>query len=207
MNNIIPWLVAAVLGFVPVVAARADPVAEYSSGAFGGTGGNWSVGWSFTTNEAISVTALDIWNGGSQVASNFNVRLYDSSGNTLATANVVDTDPDEGGFYAHSITPVTLNADQIYYIAEDLSGGRTLIYDATGITTNPIITFGGGVSAYNLGENPTSDNIGLGASFGPNFDAVPTAAPEPSSLTLTAAGLGLAYGRRRFRRTHHVASL
>ena len=70
------------------------------------TGSDISLGFRFTTNQAISVVALDahvVNAAGSQV------RLYDTSGTTLASATVLPTDPTEGSptlFYSHAITPL-----------------------------------------------------------------------------------------------------
>ena len=122
---------------------------------------------------------------------NANVRIYDGSGNVLASTTVLTTDPIVGSsqlFYSQAITPVTLSANTTYYIAED--GAQNAYYGASGKTTDPSISYGTGVSATSAGATPTSDAIGLGTNsyFGPNFEVA--SVPEPSSMIL----LGLTFG-------------
>jgi hypothetical protein len=83
--------VAMALATAATFAAHATPVLEFSGGTVKGNGANTtSAGWSFTTNEAITVGALDTWSPGQQV------RLYNSSGTTLASATPLNTDPHVG---------------------------------------------------------------------------------------------------------------
>jgi hypothetical protein len=182
--------------------AAADPVLEFSSALDSYTATTLSMGWSFTANEAISVTALDAYAPGSGVQ----VRLYDGSGDILAEITVSTGDPQEGSptpFYSQSITPVTLAAGTTYYVAQDYPGGDVLPWldFVPGLTTDPAITYTGQVAALYEGNDPTSDTYGGYAAmayFGPNLD-IETAVPGPPSLTVFAAalvGLGLALGRR-----------
>ena len=69
---------------------------------------------SFTTNQAITVVALDAY---AVNAAGNQVRLYDSTGTTLASATVLPTDPIEGSptqFFSHAITPLSLAAGRTY---------------------------------------------------------------------------------------------
>ena len=164
------------------------------------------VGWSFTTTQAITVSALDAWTGGTGQTS-YNVRLYNAAGTTLASATVLNTDPIEGApstFYKHAITPVALAASTTYYIAMDQVNGF-MAENVSGLTTSPLINYTGEVyQAFGSGTNPTTDGTGGALNpglFGPNFDATPTAVPEPGSmilLGLAAGGVGFtAWLRRR----------
>jgi hypothetical protein len=205
MMNSRYWLVAiaaaTALAIGGTAPARAVPVLEYTPDPNGNytITGNVSAGWSFTTNEALDVVALDALD---PTGDGF-VRIYDASGNVLASATVTTADHVEGGpvaFYSHAISPVLLAANTLYYIAQDFSPNSTTfgLYD-TGVTTDPAITYGAAVMGLDLGQTPTTDYFSGGydsAYFGPNFDM--TAVPEPASLTLFGLGLlGLRLVRRR----------
>jgi hypothetical protein len=190
---------------------RADPVLEFSPGSgnvANFTGGDTSGGWSFTTNQAITVVALDAFNPNS----GNDVRLYDGNGTVLASAIVLPTDPTEGSpipFYTHAIAPVTLAAGQTYYIAEDFPANINGFWIKTDSPmTDPAITYGAAVfAAAGLGQDPTTDafhgNLNPGY-FGPNFDigGTTSAAPEPGTMVIVMVALAVtgAYSglRKRF---------
>jgi hypothetical protein len=205
-------VVVAILAPAPVTAG---PVLEFNTGVPIGISIDSTVGWAFTTNSAITVTALDAYLVADSTVTSTNVRLYGANAVTLASATVSTSDTLEGSpfaFYSHTLAAaVTLAANTTYYIAEDTyEGGNaatssTLYALATGVTTDPSITYLNGVDALEqLGANPTSGDISgiYGPDwFGPNFDIAPAAVPEPSSLVLMCmggiAGLGYAWRRRR----------
>jgi hypothetical protein len=169
-----------------------------------------ATGFSFTTNSAVAVGALDYILPG---ASGGVVRLYDGSGTTLASATVLSTDPTEstGGFTynVHAIAPVALAANTTYFVVADLPADHNNVpIRAIGVTTNPAITYGMGVLQIGSFGNPTTDaNSGFfnPGYFSPNFDLVSTAVPEvdpgsaASALALLASGALILTGRRRRR--------
>jgi hypothetical protein len=190
---------------------RADPVLEFSPGSGNVadlTGADGSGGWSFTTNQAITVVALDAFDPNS----GNDVRLYDGNGTVLASAIVLPTDPTEGSpipFYTHAIAPVTLAAGQTYYIAEDFPANINGFWIHTDSpVTDPAITYGAAVfSTAGLGQDPTTDafhgTLNPG-DFGPNFDiGTASAAPEPGTMVIVmvASAVTGAYSglRKRFR--------
>jgi hypothetical protein len=168
-----------------------------------------SAGWAFTTNQAITVTALDAFDP----SGTGSVRLYNAADTLLASATVTTADPIEGSptlFYSQAITPVNLAADTTYFLAQDMSANVTTFQAAvSGLSTNPAITYDGAVSAFGLSQDPISDNVFSGSAnpgfFGPNFDMGSQApgTPEPGTLALfsglTVTGLGFAIKRRRTR--------
>jgi hypothetical protein len=211
MSRTITMLAALALLLAGAGRVQAGQAYNFSSSHTDIFGGDVSVGFSFTPNQAISVTALDIWVT-SLPSGTSSVRLYDGMGNVLASATVSTSDPTEGSpqsFYSHAITPVSLISGTTYYIAADIpfgtNGTPTPDSPATGLTVNPLITFGLGVSEIQTGQNPTVDNlIGPSASdryLAPNFDIAVSSVPEPASLTLLGIGafgmMGYAWRRRR----------
>jgi hypothetical protein len=162
---------------------------------------NGTIGWEFTTNEAMTVTALDAFS----TLGNGRVYIYNSAGQVLTSANVLSTDPTEGigvQFFSQSISPVTLAAGTEYFIAEDIFARSTGFFvNATGLATNPAITFDTEIISGTLDSTPTTDAFGGGynpGAFGPNFDIAQV--PEPSSAAVFGAGLAaLVAWRRRTR--------
>jgi len=178
--------------------AAAVPVLNFTSGTqstFGTfTGG---VGWSFSTNQSITVTALDTWMLTSGPTSTVTVRLYDSALNILASASVGASDPLTGSpnqFYSHAITPVVLAAGTTYYIAQDVS---QIAINVVGLSTDPRIVYLGGLRDAST-VTPLSNALGgsvLPAYFGPNFEIA--SVPEPGTLpTLLGALAGLGVLRK-----------
>lgn len=186
--------IAAVSGWLVAVPAHAGLALEFTSGnPVHFTGANAAVGWSFTTKQALSVTTLDAFDPGSGLQ----VRLYDGSGTTLASATILATDPTVGSpisFHSHAIAPVTLLANTTYYIAQDTTPSATFYIQVSGLTTDSSITYDGGVVG-SEGQNPTKDspngiNYYTPDYFGPNFNIGPAAisTPEPSTLVLAVSG-------------------
>jgi hypothetical protein len=177
--------------------AQAQPVVEFGGGGAVDSGANLSIGWGFTTNQAINVVNLDAF---AVNAAGSQVRIYDSTGTTLASTTVLPTDPTEGTVtpvYYHAIAPLALSSGQTYYIAEDyVSNDPQFGYNETLYFVDPSITFGPAVAAFGTGVNPMTNFGGPNNGyFGPDFDIGPV--PEPSSLVLCGAVSGLAVLRRR----------
>lgn len=198
-------LAAAILVLAAGVTQAGSLALDVNNGETFIVGTDFSLGWSFTTKEAINVTALDAWVNG--VAASTKVRLYDSSGVTIASATVTTGDPVEGTlgiFYSQTITPVLLQAGQTYYIAQDEPAGSLFMAFAI-LRVNPAISYLGGVSADGLSQNPTSDVSGGGndpAYFGPTFDFNPvtSAVPAPESLILALTAVVFSVGASGWRR-------
>lgn len=119
----------AVVSLLPFGAASAGPVLEFSPGSLRPGEEPGTAGWSFTTNRAVTVTALDAFDPtGAGTAGA--VRLYTAGGTVLASTTVTTSDPQEGSpvsFYSHAISPVSLLANTTYFIAEDF-GSTTQAY-------------------------------------------------------------------------------
>jgi hypothetical protein len=180
--------------------ARANPILSFTGGAESTVDGfNATLGWSFTTNQTITVIALDVFDP----TGDGSVWLYNSSGQVLASATLSTSDAQEGNgvqFYTQAITPVQLAANSTYFIVEDSYDALTESYHmVTGLAVDSAITYNGAVSTYGFGGTPMGDYIFNGifdpAWFGPNFDIE---VPEPASTAMFAAGL-MALGLLRSR--------
>ena len=198
--------------------ARAVVALEFSKLDTAPAGFDASAGWSFTTNEKITVTALDAFDptgDGSAGA----VRLYNASGTVLGSAKVTTSDPKEGSpimfFTAKLSKPIVLAANTTYFIAEDLGTATLANGTVTGLTTSSTIKYLGEVAVAGQGKNPFTDGTEGEFSpgiFGPNFDvgAVGAAIPEPSTwgmMLLGFAGLGfVGYRKAKTRRTEPSAA-
>jgi hypothetical protein len=207
-NTIRRFVLALSFGFLAPGAAHADLAFEFTStGTINAS--DASLGFRFTTSQAISVVALDVYGvnpAGTQV------RLYNAAGTTLASATVLATDPIEGSptpFFSHAITPLSLMAGQTYYIAEDYREvDPDPLANATFTKIDPSVAYGSAVFAFGLGQNPTSNALNIpflhNGYFGPNFDIATV--PEPSSFVtgLTAMALGLCRHWRRARQAHRT---
>lgn len=206
------WLVGAFLvAALPGASARADSLALMNTSGTPTIGPTVSMGFSFTTNQAITIDALaDVIDPGPSSQ----VRLYDGTGTILAEATVTTSDPHPysipfGGvglpgtlpLYVAAITPVTLAADTTYYIAADTPNNASFISQLGGLTTDPSITYGHGVSVFGLGNDPFTDSTGLPPGYlGPDFIIGTTAVPEPSSIILSGfAVIGVMVYMRRGR--------
>jgi Domain of unknown function (DUF4082)/PEP-CTERM motif len=200
-KTLLAWVAIAALttiGGAPPASAAVQAL-QFSAVSAAAAGFDASAGWSFTTSEKISVTALDAFDPTGDGAAG-TVRLYTASGTVLASAKVTTKDPKEGSpimFYSAALkTPIVLAAKTTYFIAEDLGTATMANGNVTGLTTFSGITYKGEVAAMGQGKDPTMDaTMGMFSPgiFGPNFDvgAMGTAVPEPATWAMMLLGFGL----------------
>jgi hypothetical protein len=210
------YIASAVSLLLGAVHLRADvPMVDFTSVSNNFTDGAWSLGWSFTTNIAISVSGLGYYNasltsssapGLSPDCDCGDVGIFNSSGDLLASAQVTSSDPVIGFFNYQAITPLQLAAGQTYYILAE-TGSSDYTWDVNGLTVSPNITFDNDayIESSTLAFGTSSEGTNAGGFFGPNFLDSPASAPEPSSLlllgTVSLAALGALRLRRRRSRT------
>jgi hypothetical protein len=207
------YIASAVSLLLGAAHLRADiPALAFTSTSENFTNGAWSLGWSFTANTGLSVTALGYYNatltgGAVGLGAGCNcgdVGIFNSTGNLLASAQVTSSDPVIGFFNYQAITPVDLAAGQTYYILAE-TGSSDYTWGVNGLTVIPNITFDSDayISSPTLAFGTTSQGIGVaqgGGYFGPNFQASTTSAPEPSSLLLFGTVSVATFGALRLRR-------
>jgi hypothetical protein len=194
---------------------RADiPVVDFTSvnPSNNFTNNAWSLGWSFTTNVAISVSALGYYNasltsssapGLSAGCDCGDVGIFNSAGDLLASAQVTSSDPVIGFFNYQAITPLQLAAGQTFYILAE-TGSSDYTWNVNGLTVSPNITFDEDayIKSPTLEFGTSSQGSAATGFFGPNFLDSPAAAsaPEPSSLLLLGTVSLATLGALRLRR-------
>ena len=190
--------------FLPVSADAVPIVTSVSGGSITAIGGGPAdVGWEFSVNRQLLVTALGFWDPSAltPLRAKHEVGIWDLGGNLLADGTVLTDSPFTGPFRYVNVSPVVLHAGQTYRIAAFLPAFRLLsdadLFQLGNITigANPAITVVRGVSSFS-GQGfvfPTAAFGGNGI-FGPDFQAV--LLPEPATLTLLGLGL-IAFAARR----------
>jgi hypothetical protein len=205
MKRLCVSLAALVLIVASAGRAVAGPVLEFSSLGFDSTNGAWSLGYQFTTNTNITVTALGMFDdtsiGGPGWTSSHDVGIYDSVGNLLVSKTVLSTDPLVGHFRYSSVGATVLASGATYYVVGE-TGVDNYGAFATGLTVDPSINYvqdafvRSSTLAFPTGSEGITSGQG-GGIWGASFEASPV--PEPASLTLLCiAGAGLfGYGWKR----------
>jgi len=169
-------------------------------------GGAFSLGFEFSTNSAIDVTALGFFDadlvnptyvGLDDCTGCGEVGIYNSTGTLLVSTTVTTSGTQVGDFIYATVPTTLLAAGQDYFIVAE-TGNSTYTFDTTGFSVNPNIDYI--QDAYTNGSSlafPTSTDgitaVEGGGVFGPNFEETTAASPvpEPSSLSLLALALGL----------------
>jgi len=190
-----------------------DPAVSFTGVTTNFTNGSWSLGWEFSTNTAINVSALGFYDatlsGGSVGLGNCSgcgeVGIYDSTGTLLVSGLVSTSGTQVGDFFYVSVPTTLLGAGQNYYVAAE-TGNADYTWNPTGFGVDSNINYLNG--AYIFSSTlafPSALDTSVTGYFGANFQetAAVVATPEPSSLLLLAAGWLAAgvlmfFGRRSY---------
>lgn len=105
--------------------------------------GTYSLGWRFTANQDIQVTALGFYDDKKNgLIENHDVGIFDLNCNLLARRTVRPTNPLTGFFRYRNIPPVILPAGHDYYIAA-VTGKENYAISVTDLIVPPALTFWG----------------------------------------------------------------
>lgn len=167
---------------------------------------SFTLGWTFTVNQSITVTSLGIFDSSQDgLVDSYETGIFDNGGNLLVSATVAagTVDPLTNQFRYAAVAPTVLGPGTYTIGAVYNSGNDPLIFPgvAVNFATAPEITFV--QSGYNPGNVLTSPTSSVGtdpAYFGTNFQFTAAAVPEPATMTiwgLGAVGLAFAAYRRR----------
>lgn len=208
----------AILAFAGFVAASAvahaadAPAVSFTGVTENSTDGSWSLGFEFSTNTAVNVTALGFYDaaqtGGSVGLGTCSgcgeVGIYNSSGTLLVSGLATTSDTLLGDFYYVPVAATPLAAGQNYYAVAE-TGNADYTWYTTGFGVNSNINFiqDAYVSGSSLAFPTSSDGYTAaegGGYFGANFEETSGAieTPEPGSFVLFGSGvLGMAGMLRR----------
>ncbi len=171
-----------------------------------------SLGFSFTTNAAVKITALGYYDdGGDGLALSHTVGIFDDLGALVGSATVAAGTGAtlDGHFRYVAVTPFTLAAGHTYVAAattgnyDDPWAYGAVGGSITGFTANPAITIGANAALFHYQADdvlrlPTDHYSNYSLYGGPNFQT--GAVPEPASWAMMIAGFGtigaMARGRR-----------
>jgi hypothetical protein len=207
MKSMFRTLVTAMLGVICFAGISFAATAIDFSGTTvdWNDGTNYSLGWSFTTNQELYVNSLGVYAAPEYgtvnriFSQNHAVGIFDANQNLVASTTVSNADALKDNFFRyHALdSKVTLAANTTYYIAAAM-GADQYTWDTTGFSVNPSISYNG--SFYAKSDSLAFPAIGDGVSvtngtFGPNMDFTPT--PIPAAFWLLGSGLGMIGAVRR----------
>ena len=167
----------------------------------------FTIGWEFSLSAPVTVSHLGFLDVGEDgLLESHDVGIFDTATTNLLVSATVPSGTGAtltSGFRWVSIAPFVLGVGT-YRIGGTISGANEpWIFQASGTTAaSPVTYLGGGYEIVGSGLNyPSIGPFNGEAHFGPNFQFDEEGVPEPSTLTLAAAGLiAAALVRRRLPR-------
>jgi hypothetical protein len=197
---------AALTAFAGLAAAQVPAVSSFTGatvfGAVSSPASDQTIGFVFTPNSNIVVSALGVWEdptlGVTPLATSHQVGLWTSGGTLLASATVLTSSPFTGAWRYVPITPVTLTAGQSYTVGNEITAPFSDTFARVdvpgGTVTSPLITVGPAVANATAGgfSIPNITNPAALARFGPNL-IVQAAAPTPPTASVPISPWALGF--------------
>ena len=168
-----------------------DPILELDPSTNFTTGDDWTLGWSFFTNESIIVDELGWYDSfGDGLTESHEVGLWNSTGTLLASTVVTNADPLVDWFRYSDIPNLLLEKGEVYIVA-GRSGTEDYTFEPFSLTIAPSVSYIEDRYILDPGNLtfPTKSTGELGW-WGASFTT--TAVPEPTSaglLTIMAMGV------------------
>jgi hypothetical protein len=182
--------------------AQSPAVTGFSGGTVFVTvdGTNMTVGYTFTANTNLSVSAIGFWESNTSVplGEAHQVGLWTSTGTLLASGTVQVNSPVTGNWRYASITPVTLTAGQQYVVGSDVVSPFPDAYERIpssggSVSTSLITILNSDISPSASGfAFPNTAEGSFLARFGPNMlvtQVITTVPVTPWALAAIAVAL------------------
>jgi len=192
------FLVAGLILTVAATGAQASLAVDFTSPTTDFTNGNWSLGWKFTVNEPVLVTALGFYDDQTNDLTELHdVAIFDAAQQVVVSGQVAPGDPLISWWRWTGVTPTVLVPQMEYQIAA-VTGTENYTWLPTGFVVDPRVNYlldsyfsaASGVLTY---PDSSSQTVGM---FGPNF-AMESVIPAPASVLLLIPGLMSLVGFRR----------
>ena len=197
MLTLVRTAVAAAGMFLAMMASATtiDPAFEFDTPTFSANfGDDYNFGISFFANQDLQVDALAYYDDGPSTSSH-SVALFRMDGTKIAETVVNVNDTLLGNFRYSAISPILLQAGELYRIIGN-STGDNFTWGVNNFIVNPMLTYMG--YSYSA-ANGTMAEFDVDASTGRNMEeavwgpslsvrAVSTEVPEPTSYLLMVMG-------------------
>ena len=167
-STISGWTVSGTAGIYRAATRASVLSAAPTLGTAGNTTSVYSYGYKFTVGaHNIGVYQLGRWKLSGNTGTH-GVRLFDSSGNQLATASINTSTGTVGAFeYANISPPVQLTAGASYYLVSDETNGGDTFYDnTTSLTPTSDLSINAPATANYVSGNPWTFATGAAGSNG-----------------------------------------